>query len=50
MVHEILVKVKDQKKCSPDSEFTLTASWCDESKQQSDDTPEKFLFPIQKVQ
>ena len=46
MVHEVLVKVRDEKKCSPDSEFTLTASWCDEDQ---DDLPEKFLFPIQKV-
>ena len=45
------MKVKDEKKCSPDSEFSLTASWFDENVnlQQSDDIPEKFLYPIQKV-
>ena len=49
MVHEVLIKVRDEKTCSTDSEFTLTASWCDENNQQSDNKPEKFLFPIQKV-
>ena len=48
MVHEVLIKVRDEKKSSPDSEFTLTASWCDEE-QHSDDILEKVLFPIQKV-
>ena len=47
MIHEVLMKVIDEKKCSPDSEFTLSASWCGEI--HSDDVPEKFLFPIQKV-
>ena len=39
----------NEKKCSPDSEFALSASWCDENNQLSDNKPEKFLFPVQKV-
>jgi len=42
----VLTKVHDEKKVSPESYFTLTASWFDEVEPSS---PEKYLFPAQKV-
>ncbi|XP_065883472.1 pleckstrin homology domain-containing family H member 1-like isoform X2 [Dysidea avara] len=46
LVHEVLTKVRDEKRVSPESHFTITASWFDD-----DETSplEKYLFPAQKL-